>query len=232
MGSPQVTINRAPVLTLWAAVVAERLGYDRDAALTLGQAVAGLNAQSKGRRLGILEDAPDHDHERQPRARQPVTPTSVPLLGRQVPVIPTAEGVRATRQDQPIDPRGVTRYVQQTFGAALPDVRAAMAALAAAYPPEQLAAKACALYERFRPAIPEGTRGWGAAGRLDLDLIRALAPQATWGMRRRHLWVRTRVRGRRTVQERGRCGSAGRGRLRIITTRRAPSPGMTAPQSI
>jgi hypothetical protein len=45
----RVTINRAPVLTLWAAVVAERLGYDREASLTLGRAVAGLNAQSKGR---------------------------------------------------------------------------------------------------------------------------------------------------------------------------------------
>ena len=29
-----VTINRAPVLTLWAAVVAERLGLDRDEALS------------------------------------------------------------------------------------------------------------------------------------------------------------------------------------------------------
>jgi len=48
-----VTINRAPVLTLWAAVVAERMGYDRDAALTLGKCVAGLNAQTKGRMLGI-----------------------------------------------------------------------------------------------------------------------------------------------------------------------------------
>jgi hypothetical protein len=175
MGSPQVTINRAPVLTLWAAVVAERLGYDRDAALTLGQAVAGLNAQSKGRRLGILEDAPDHDHERQPRTRTPGKPTMVPLLGRQVPVIPTAQGMRATRQDQPIDPRGVRRYVQQKFGKALPGVRAAMEALAAAYPPDQLAAQAYTLYEQFRPAIPEGKRGWGAAGPLDLDLIRALA---------------------------------------------------------
>lgn len=42
-----VTINRAPVLTLWAAVVAERLGFDHDEALTLGKAVAGLTAQSK-----------------------------------------------------------------------------------------------------------------------------------------------------------------------------------------
>ena len=29
MAAP-IRINRAPVLTLWAAVVAERLGFDRD----------------------------------------------------------------------------------------------------------------------------------------------------------------------------------------------------------
>ena len=32
--------NRAPVLTLWAAVVAEVLGFGHDEALTLGRAVA------------------------------------------------------------------------------------------------------------------------------------------------------------------------------------------------
>ena len=41
-----ISINRAPVLTLWAAVVAKRLGFDHDEALTLGKAVAGLNAQA------------------------------------------------------------------------------------------------------------------------------------------------------------------------------------------
>ena len=50
-----ISINRAPVLTLWAAVVAERLGFDRDAALTLGRAVAGLNAYAKGVSLGLFE---------------------------------------------------------------------------------------------------------------------------------------------------------------------------------
>jgi len=43
-----VRANRGPVLTLWAAVVAEVLGFDHDEALTLGPAVAGLNAYSKG----------------------------------------------------------------------------------------------------------------------------------------------------------------------------------------
>ena len=54
--STSISINRAPVLTLWAAVVAQRLGFDEDEALTLGKAVAGLNAYSKGRRLGSFFD--------------------------------------------------------------------------------------------------------------------------------------------------------------------------------
>jgi hypothetical protein len=37
--------NRAPVLTLWAAVVAEVLGFEHGEALTLGRAVTGLNVQ-------------------------------------------------------------------------------------------------------------------------------------------------------------------------------------------
>lgn len=53
----KVKINRAPVMTLWAAVVAERLGFDWKEAITLDRGVAGLNAQSKGRRLGIFEPA-------------------------------------------------------------------------------------------------------------------------------------------------------------------------------
>ena len=48
-----VMINRAPVVTLWASVVAEMLGFDYDEALTLGRAVAGLNAYSKGVALGL-----------------------------------------------------------------------------------------------------------------------------------------------------------------------------------
>jgi len=54
-------------------------------------------------------------------------------------------------------------------------IRAAMEKLASAYKPEQLAGKAYSLYEKFRPEIPEGQKGWGAAGELDLDYIRSLA---------------------------------------------------------
>ena len=36
MAAP-IMINRAPVLTLWGAVVAERLGHNSDAALSFGK---------------------------------------------------------------------------------------------------------------------------------------------------------------------------------------------------
>jgi hypothetical protein len=66
---PTIQINRAPVLTLWAAVVAERLGYDHDAALTFGKAVAGPNAQAKARRLGIVKPATEGAKKRGFRQR-------------------------------------------------------------------------------------------------------------------------------------------------------------------
>jgi len=46
------------VLTLWAAVVAEVLGFEHDEALTLGRAMAGLNAYSKGDFPGALPADP------------------------------------------------------------------------------------------------------------------------------------------------------------------------------
>jgi hypothetical protein len=94
-------VNRALVLTLWAAVVAEVLGFEHDEALTLGRAVAGLNAYSKGVSLGLFHPTP-----------------------REV---------------------------------------------------KELAEKAYTLYEKFRPEIPPGKKGWGASGKLDLDFIRKMA---------------------------------------------------------
>jgi hypothetical protein len=52
-----IKVNGAPVMTLWAAVVAKHLGFDEDEALTMGRVVAGLNAYAKGKALGVY--APD-----------------------------------------------------------------------------------------------------------------------------------------------------------------------------
>jgi hypothetical protein len=167
-----ILINRAPVLALWASVVAERLGYSRDEALSLGKAVTGLNAQSKGRRLGIHEKK-EKGEEKRPRAAM-----TVELMGRQVPAQRTAEGVRAVSDGRPVDSDSAQRYLESKFGEQLAAVREAMEELARSLKPDVLAGRAFGLYEKFRPAIPEGVRGWGAKGSLDLRLIRKLAQAA------------------------------------------------------
>jgi hypothetical protein len=171
---PTISVNRAPVLTLWASVVAERLGYEEDTALSLAKAVAGLNAQSKGRRLGIYK--PAEPAERLAKKKIPrEKPVWVEILGRIVPARSTAKGLRALDKDKPIEPASVKRYLESKFGPALREVRQAMEFLAGAFGPQELAAKAFSLYERFRPAIPPGVQGWGAKGELRPELIRSLA---------------------------------------------------------
>jgi hypothetical protein len=176
-----IKINRAPVLTLWGVIVAERLGYNHDEALTLGKALAGLNAQSKGQRLGIYspsEKELDVKRAEKAKERQAGDTLLVEVVGRPIPAVQTEHGVRATAKGEEIDPLSVERYLEKKFGDALPDVRSALEDLAQAYPPQELEQRAYKLYEQFRPGVPEGVSGWGAAGELSLERIRKLAKKS------------------------------------------------------
>ena len=164
-------INRAPVLTLWGTIVAERLGFDHDEALTLGRAVAGLNAHSKGKRLGIFK--PSHDDLRRKRAEALPKSFEVELMQRAVPVVVTPEGIRALSKGKPTSPVSVEKYLAGKFGEHLTAAERAMSDLARSFPPGQLAEVAFRLYEKFRPEVPVGVEGWGAAGVLDLSQVRA-----------------------------------------------------------
>ena len=168
-----ITINRAPVLTLWAAVVAARLGFDWEAALTLGRALAGLNAQTKGRSLGIFPPAKALEGKR-PKKAGLGEEFWVEVCGRPVPAKQTEAGVRAVVGAEAIDPGKVEAYLRSKFGENLEAVRQVMDELAASLQRKELAEQAFGLYERFRPAVSAGTRGWGQKGVLDLDLIRSL----------------------------------------------------------
>lgn len=104
MAIDAITINRAPVLTLWAAIVAERLGFTHDEALTLGRAVAGLNAYSKGRALGLFKPTPKEVHAKREAKAKGKAVLQVELLHRAVPVVQTPEGLRAVTKEQPVAP--------------------------------------------------------------------------------------------------------------------------------
>src|SRR5262245_55255888 len=159
MPTKNISINRAPVLTLWAAVVAQRLGFDEDEALTLGKGVAGLNAQAKGRRLAIFK--PHEETAKKAREKEPGERFFIEVLGRPVPAINTDDGIRAVRGQNPIDPDSVRRYLEDKFGDDWKAVRSAMQKLAKAYKPQELPHDGYSLYERFRPDIPAGKKGWG-----------------------------------------------------------------------
>jgi len=173
-----ISINRAPVLTLWATVVAEHLGYHPDAALTLGKCLAGLNAQSKGRSLGIFRPPKSLDGKA-PKKVGLGEEFWVELCGRPLPARNTEDGIRAVVKDKPIDPQKVRTYLDSKFGGRLDDVRAAMGDLAGAFEAAELIERAYRLYEQFRPKISPGRHGWGAKGTLDLELIRSLAQKDT-----------------------------------------------------
>src|SRR3954447_10628934 len=86
-----IEVNRAPALTLWAAVVAERLGQPPDTALTLGRAVAGSAARVKARNIGREERKTDRDADT-PGLAAPHVTAPVLLLGKTIRLLPTEDG--------------------------------------------------------------------------------------------------------------------------------------------
>jgi hypothetical protein len=170
-------INRAPVLTLWASVVAERIGLPHETALTAGQAVAGMTAYAKGVRLGIYAET--SDGKPKPAAPKPDGATGEAseflLLGRIVHIADSKDGPRAINKGQLGNPAAVEKYLRSKFGEHLDVARSAMEALAAKLSPNELNANAFHLYEQFRPEVPPDEKGWGAKGMLDVAAIRKLA---------------------------------------------------------
>jgi hypothetical protein len=171
-----IKVNRAPVLTLWASVVAERLGHPPELALSLAKTVAGTAARAKARRLGIAEES-DHTKDRHNAGPAP-PPRTTQLLGKQIRLTHDKDGVvLADAGGKPEPAQPVAAYIAKAFGTHLAAVREAMEALAARYEPEELNRIGFRLYEHFRPDVPPDAQGWGAKGMLDLEKIRIAEDQ-------------------------------------------------------
>jgi hypothetical protein len=135
------------------------LGFNEDEALTLGKVLAGLTAQTKGRRLSVFK--PHEENLHKAREKERGEEFWIELCGRAVPAKNTEDGIRAVRGTQVIEPDSVRRYLESKFGKNLGAVHSAMQRLAKSFGPKELAERCFELYERFRPAIPEGREGLG-----------------------------------------------------------------------
>ena len=127
MATHKIKINRAPVLTLWAFVVAERLGHKREEALTLAKAVTGLAAQRKGQALGIYrpsEEGAIKAKAKEAGAAQEGNVFTVRFLrdARYRPSGQRRESAAASK-GAPIKPESVERYLRSKFGEGLPEAR-------------------------------------------------------------------------------------------------------------
>jgi len=172
-----ISINRAPVLTLWVAVVAKREGFSFQEGLTYGKSISGMLAQSKGRSLGIYEAHEKTEAEKEARKRrdEEMGVDRIDTFGMHVPVVSVGGGKHhAVSKGKPIDPGSVYSYLLKSFKgeeSTLNTANEAMQALAGSIPKNQVGKKGYDLYEQFRPEW----KGWGAKGHLDLNAIRNLA---------------------------------------------------------
>ena len=87
------------VLTLWAAVVAERLGFGPETELTLGRFIAGSSARAKARRLGIVEEKLEAEERAARAAELKPRREMVHLLGRDIPVLKADDGTPQAEDD-------------------------------------------------------------------------------------------------------------------------------------
>jgi hypothetical protein len=112
-----IRVSRAPVLTLWATVVAERLGYPSETALTLGRFVAGSSARAKSRRLDISDEKQDAEERHARAAELKPRRQTVHLLGRDIPVVAAGNGtLRAEDDVKPASAKSVQSYIARAFG--------------------------------------------------------------------------------------------------------------------
>ena len=125
------------MLTLWATIVAERLGYPSETALTLGRTVCSASARIKARRLGIMDEAQEAAERRAAAVGLKPNVQMIRLLDREVPVLAGADGtLRADDKGKPASSKSVQTYIMRAFGDRLPEGRAAMEIVAASLPPE------------------------------------------------------------------------------------------------
>ena len=173
MSDDPIQVNRAPVLALWATVVAEALGHPSDTALTLGKCVTGSSARIKAKSIGLLDEAMEASERlAQAEALKPAVEV-VMLLGREIPVLLTPDGThRANEKGKPMAAQGARSYIARAFGDRLNEVRDEMVALAASLAPNELNRVGFRLYEHFRPDVPKGAAGWDANGVLHMERIR------------------------------------------------------------
>lgn len=169
----KILINRSPILTLWASVVAKKLYcLTLEEALTFGSAYAAECARAKGTSLGIYRD--------KPKAESTGDLTkgnfeSFALMNQTIQAIRAANGLRAIGNGTEQDPHSIWKSLTKKLGHDLSFVLKKMEE-AAELAGDNLEGSAYNYYMHVRPDIPQGTKGWGAHGYMEISKLSDFYP--------------------------------------------------------
>lgn len=166
-----ILINRSPVLTLWATIVAMKLHAQLTLpeALTFGSAVSALTAKAKGTSLGIYQavDRAGNPHLDQDDV-QLLTILGVDVLAKRVN---GGDGLLfAMVNGQTQNPTKIWSLLSNKFQDSLGFVMNKMQ-IAASNARDDLESTAYRYYMHIRPDIPHGTKGWGAHGHFETEKL-------------------------------------------------------------
>ncbi|KAG9050050.1 hypothetical protein FS842_011434, partial [Serendipita sp. 407] len=163
--SKVIKINRAPVMMAWSCIVAEKLGFAREEALSIASAYTEMNATTRGVNLGIYEKGKEMGMEPGSNTAQP----HVELMGRRIPLFQTENGQwRALMKGDPVSPAKAYSYITRSLAQMSPYLLGALQVLASSYDdPQLLNNKGYSLYSDFRPE----NSGWGLKGEIKLESI-------------------------------------------------------------
>jgi hypothetical protein len=174
-----VIINRAPVLHLWGACVAQFLHPELawSTCLSIGQAISTICAISKGRSIGAIEKPEDTEERKRKKEEQrkkaegleevEVMQFHLRMKGDwdETQVVLSGKNVSGSEE-------GLKRKVGDGYEA----VRDAMTGALESWKGEEdeLSKEAFGMYEDFRPSVVKGKGGWGRKGELSVERIESV----------------------------------------------------------
>ncbi|KAF7292392.1 Glutamine synthetase [Mycena chlorophos] len=159
-------VNRAPLLTAWATLVAERVGFQREEALSIASVFTELNAISKGIAIGKYKKSAAAGMEASPKGTQPY----VDLMGRRPLYQNQNSQWRGLSGGKAVQPSTAFSYISRALRQTTPHVIGAMKLLLETYTIQEINAKGWGLYADFRPDV----NGWGDRAEVRCSTILGL----------------------------------------------------------
>ena len=172
-----ITINRAPVLELWASCVAQFLhpSLSWNTALSIGGAISTITAISKGRSIGTMEKPDPGEAQRKKEKREEAAEKGglkeVEVMSFHLNLDDNGQALVGGKPK-----KGNEDALRKKYGGPeqYDKVRTAFQDSLQSWKgkEEELDKQSFGFYEDFRPSIPLGQKGWGRKGQLRLETVK------------------------------------------------------------